>query len=135
MPSHACLSCLDKFAATDLYFAGDTRPRRGSRRRNGAGCSSNASACAHRFCRPCLLTYVSGALRQGTFPVPCPMGPAACGHVFDRSNLLELLGKDHGELLQVGCIRCASRPVVARTPSARLPLSWLSCALVRTGVL
>lgn len=128
MSSRECLSCCDQFADTELISAEVTRAQLGGSgdSRRGAGCSGDV-ACAHRFCRACLLSYVSGALRHGTFPVPCPMGPATCGNVFDRSTLVALLGKDSGELLQVG----ASRLVLQgfRTACPRSPsLALIDCA-------
>ncbi len=130
MSSQKCLSCCEQFADTELLSAGGTRAQLGGSgdSRRGAGRRGDV-ACAHRFCRPCLLSYVSGALRHGTFPVPCPMGPATCGNVFDRSTLVALIGKDSGELLQVGASRLVLQGFRTAAPVSPMDL------ICRTGSL
>lgn len=97
VPTQECLSCCERFPCNELICAENSGTQH---ERNDGPSSSCDKGCAHRFCRPCLRTYVVGALRARTYPVPCPMGASACGHVFDHDMLAELLGQGNQEAVQ-----------------------------------
>ncbi len=98
---HKCLSCYDTFALTDLRCAGEGRVQQQHGGGGGGGGGGDGKPCGHRFCKPCLRTYVMGVLRARTYPVPCPMGAAACGQALSRDTLVELFGEDNQEMVQV----------------------------------
>ncbi len=95
MSAHECLSCCETFPCSELVSAGDSTLQHDANR------STSSKGCGHRFCQPCLRTYVAGVLRVRTYPVPCPMGASACGHVFGHDTLKELLGQERPELEKV----------------------------------
>ncbi len=101
-----CHGCRQVFPPVSLYCADKMRSQL-------SNSSSSGKGCAHGFCRPCLRTYVKGAVRARTYPVTCPMGASACGHVFDYDTLVQLLEYDTKGLTHVShcCIRCCSRRV------------------------
>ncbi|GLC42596.1 hypothetical protein PLESTB_001117400 [Pleodorina starrii] len=66
-----CLCCFDRFPEGEVTCAGAD-----------AASSSTASAgCGHYFCNGCITEYVRGAVKDGKFPIGCPMaaGGGAAG--------------------------------------------------------
>ncbi len=99
-----CCICFDTYEIKYLCSAKETRPAHKARMSTFGSSGSSGTPCPHRLCSACMWTYVTGALEDRTYPVPCPMGASACGHVFDHDTLAELLGRHSPELDQVRAV-------------------------------